>query len=83
MSEDQSCETPLEELMEADLKHYEEASSAVHTWSNQIPQAIRFWYMEKPKMEAKYKALAKISDMQEKHIAKMKDLFDPHNLMGL
>ena len=49
--EEQSCETPLDDLMESDLKHYEEASSAIHCWSNQIPQAINFWYKGKLELE--------------------------------
>lgn len=38
------CEVPLEELMERDLAHYEEAATSVNLWSNQVPQAIRAWY---------------------------------------
>lgn len=37
-------ETPLEELREAALKHYDEiAGIAVH-WRSDIPQAITFYY---------------------------------------
>lgn len=36
--------TPIEDLREWDLKHYEEASSKLQHWTNSIPRAINFWY---------------------------------------
>lgn len=39
-----TCITPLEDLRESDLKHYEEASTSIHHWSSNIPRAINFYY---------------------------------------
>ena len=36
--------TPLQDLKNSALNHYEEASTSIHHWNNQIPQAIEFWY---------------------------------------
>lgn len=49
--------TPLEELMESDLKHYEEASSAVHEWHSGIPQAIRFYHQDRIALQQQIKEL--------------------------
>ena len=118
-------ETPLEELMQRDLEHYEEASTAIMHYSSGIPTAIRHYAIDRPKQEEKFKALAKISDKQEEQIAeleakvkhlaednavhlmmrdvikeelkkvmvedntlkerleKYRELFDPHNLLGI
>ena len=59
MEEEQNCETPLEELMESDLKHYEEASSAVHTWHSGIPDAIRFYYKDRIALQKEVEELKK------------------------
>ena len=37
-------QTPLEDLRESDLKHYNEASTAIHHWSSGVPTAINFYY---------------------------------------
>jgi hypothetical protein len=36
--------TPLEDLRNSDLEHYEEASTKIHHWSSGIPRAINFYY---------------------------------------
>jgi len=38
------CITPLEDLRNSDLKHYEEASTKIHHWSSGVPRAINFYY---------------------------------------
>jgi len=37
-------ETPREDLMKRALKHYAEASEAIHHWSSDIPMAIKQYY---------------------------------------
>lgn len=37
-------QTPLEDLRNQNLKHYDEASSKVNHWSSAIPSAINFFY---------------------------------------
>ena len=36
--------TPLEDLRNSNLQHYDEASTKCHHWSNAIPRAINFYY---------------------------------------
>jgi hypothetical protein len=35
---------PLSDLERDALEHYEEASTAIHHWSSDIPKAIKFYY---------------------------------------
>jgi len=42
--EGQACQTPKEDLMTNALKHYDEASSAIHCWYSDIPKAIEHYY---------------------------------------
>ena len=45
MSEiEQPMQTPLIDLEQSALEHYEKASSAIHHWSSDIPKAIKFYY---------------------------------------
>ncbi len=46
-NESQACETPLEDLRAGALKHYDEVSSAAHSWHSVIPQAINFYFDRK------------------------------------
>ena len=39
-----TSQTPLEELKQSDLKHYDELSTKSHIWANSIPRAINFYY---------------------------------------
>ena len=39
-----STQTPLSDLEKRALEHYEEASTAIHYWSGDIPKAIKFYY---------------------------------------
>ena len=41
---EQAYKTPLEDLRNSDLIHYEEASTKIHCWSSGIPRAINFYY---------------------------------------
>lgn len=41
---DKAMQTPKEDLMNAALQHYEEASSAIHHYNSDIPKAIRYYY---------------------------------------
>lgn len=50
-TDEQCCEASAEELCKAALEHYDYVSTKALEWSNQIPQAIRFWYLEKPRLE--------------------------------
>ena len=43
----------VEEMCAGTLQHYEEISAKAHHWSNQVPQAIKFWYLERPKLETR------------------------------
>jgi len=55
--EQQGKQATVEELCESTLRHYEDISLRAHHWSNQVPQAIRYWYLEKPKLERELAAL--------------------------
>lgn len=37
-------QTPLEELRQSDLKHYDELSTKCNHWSSGLPRAINFYY---------------------------------------
>jgi len=41
---DRTCQTPLEDLRQDALKHYDEASTKLHCWQNGIPRAINFYW---------------------------------------
>ena len=43
MSEEKTCITPLDDLCEQALKHYDEISSEVCYYNSLIPKAIRFY----------------------------------------
>jgi len=49
--ENQCCAATVEEMCAATLGHYDDISTKAHHWSNQVPQAIKFWYLEKPKLQ--------------------------------
>jgi hypothetical protein len=36
--------TPLEDIRQSDLKHYDELSTKYHHWSSGVPRAINFYY---------------------------------------
>lgn len=44
--EDKVVKTPKHDLMVAALKHYEEASAAVHHWNSDIPKAITKYFVD-------------------------------------
>jgi len=48
---EQCCAATPEELCASTLAHYDDISTKARHWSNQVPQAIKFWYLEKPKLE--------------------------------
>ena len=37
-------QTPLSDLEKSALEHYEEASTAIHHWNSDIPNAIKFYF---------------------------------------
>ena len=43
-SKEKARQTPKEELMQSALDHYEQASSAIHHYSSDIPKAIKAYY---------------------------------------
>ena len=45
---EETNKTPKQDLMNAALKHYEEAANAIHHWNSDIPKAIRLYYTEVP-----------------------------------
>ena len=49
--ENQCCAATVEEMCAVTLGHYDDISTKVYYWSNQVPQAIKFWYLEKPNLE--------------------------------
>ena len=72
MSDTPRQATP-EELCAGTLEHYERLADLAHHWSNQVPQAIKFWYLEKPKLEA---ALSTERSAREKAEGYVRDAFD-------
>ena len=53
----QAAQVTPRELCLSALKHYDELSTKASSWMNQLPQAISFWYLEKPILEAERDAL--------------------------
>ena len=49
--ENQCCAATIEELCASALAHYDDISVKACHWHSQVPQAIKFWYLEKPKLE--------------------------------
>lgn len=39
-----AVQTPLEELRQSDLKHYDKLSTECQHWSISVPRAINFYY---------------------------------------
>ena len=37
-------QTPLEDLRQSDLKHYDKLSTECYHWSSSLPKAINFYY---------------------------------------
>ena len=56
MPEANCCEVTKEELCASTLAHYDDISMKACHWHNQVPQAIRFWYLDKPRIEAELAA---------------------------
>lgn len=50
---DKQDKTPLEDLRQSALKHYDEVSSASHFWKSDIPEAINFYYDHLERQENK------------------------------
>lgn len=44
--ENEPKQTPKEDLMNSALKHYEEASTAIHHYFSDVPKAIKQYYSE-------------------------------------
>ena len=44
---EETYKTPKQDLMNAALKHYEEAANAIHHWNSDIPKAIKAYYSER------------------------------------
>lgn len=63
--------TPLKDLRDDALKHYEEASECIQHWSSAIPKAIKFYYRLAMNREEKKKAmkLVYLSTIQDLEIA--------------
>jgi hypothetical protein len=59
MDDEQAMETPLEELMNSDLEHYQKAATTMKEWHSGIPDAIRFYHTEKPILEEEVISLRK------------------------
>jgi hypothetical protein len=39
-----AIKTPLEDLRQSDLKHYDKLSTEYNHWSSSVPKAINFYY---------------------------------------
>lgn len=59
-------EATVEELCESALKHYDDLSTRCSHWHNQVPQAIRYWYLERPKVERELSAALKRAEENER-----------------
>lgn len=42
--ENNSAETPLDDLRKSALSHYNEAASSIHHYNSEIPKAINFYF---------------------------------------
>jgi len=74
MPGEQCCAATVEELCAGTLAHYDDISTKACHWNNQVPQAIRFWYLEKPKLErALAAAEQEVKRVQELHTELMKE----------
>ena len=63
------AETPISDLCEGALRHYEKLAEKAYEWNNQIPQAIRFWYLRKPELERELSAALKAKEIADHKIA--------------
>ena len=53
MEEERTCKTPLNDLREEALKHYEEAASSIHCYRSDVPRAIEYYYQQRELQEIK------------------------------
>jgi len=50
------CEATKEELCASALAHYDDISTKACHWRNQVPQAIRFCFLDNPTIAAEFAA---------------------------
>ena len=62
------AETPISDLCEGALRHYEKLAEKAYEWNNQIPQAIRFWYLRKPELERELATAFKAKEEAERSL---------------
>jgi len=72
--ENQCCAATVEEMCAATLGHYDDISTKARHWSNQVPQAIKFWYLEKPKLELALAAAEKRIETIQKDNCSLSDI---------
>ena len=41
---ERTCKTPMDDLRDSALSHYDEASISIHSYYSTIPQCINFYY---------------------------------------
>lgn len=72
--------TPIEDLVNDALEHYEEASSKIHHWNSLIPKALRFY----KKHYGQHETIVNCTPSEKAiEIADMNDSFDNKILMVL
>jgi hypothetical protein len=54
MENTKTCMTPLSELRDSALEHYEEITTKANSWYSQIPFAIKHYYNEKIRKETPF-----------------------------
>lgn len=63
--EEQTAKTPLEDLRAGALKHYEEASSAIHHWSSFVENAIKAYNPIAVPISVKTKPTPSVESMED------------------
>lgn len=71
MSDNQCAQAKPEELCASTLRHYEEISDKACYWVSTIPAAIKFWYLEKPKLERELAAALALSEERRVMLEKL------------
>ena len=59
--------TPIEDLVNDALEHYEEASSKIHHWNSLIPKALRFY----KKHYGQHETIVIFSDLEKERIQEL------------
>ena len=74
---EQCAQATVEALCASTLAHYDDISAKACHWNNQVPQAIKFWYLEKPRLERdRADLIAMLQQLFDSYCSAMSSEFD-------